>query len=227
MLGIIGAMKIETDRLVSGLSDKKSVMAVGREFVLGKLGGKPVVVCQCGIGKVSSAVVATVMSLDFGVTTIINIGVAGGVGPTVRQGDIVIATKVAHHDYDLVAFGNKPGQVDGFGDVFFECCPDITDRMTANAAASKLPYHVGNIVSGDQFVSDTEYANMLSKSFGAIAVDMESAAIGHACKMLGIKFGIMRAISDEGDDTAVHDYDKFLTEAAERSYAMISSLLKE
>jgi len=227
MLGIIGAMKVETDKLISALSDKKTTVAANADFVEGTLHGKPVVVCQCGIGKVNSALMAAVMHSAFKVSAIINIGVAGGVAKGIRQGDIVIADKVGQHDYDLTVFGANPGQIDGFKEVFFECDKAIVTKLTATAKKSGYKYHLGPIVSGDQFINDTVFANNLNTNFGAIACDMESGAIGHVCKLLNVPFAIMRAISDEGDDTAVTDYDRFLVEASERSFNVIEGYLKE
>jgi len=225
MLGIIGAMKVETDRLISKLDKKKMSRYAGAEFVAGKLAGKSVVVCQCGIGKVNSALMAVVMHHEYNVSAIINIGVAGGVAPYIRQGDIVIANKVGQHDYDLTVFGNKPGQIDGFGEVFFDCDGAITDKLISAAKKCDYKHHIGHIVSGDQFVHDTALAAKFVSEFDAIACDMESGAIGHVCRLLGVPFAIMRAISDEGDDTAAADYDRFLEEAAERSYKVIAEYL--
>jgi len=226
MLGIIGAMKVETDKLISALANKKTTTVANADFVEGTLHGKPVVVCQCGIGKVNSALMAAVMHSIFKVTAIINIGVAGGVAKDIKQGDIVIADKVGQHDYDLTVFGNALGQIDGFKEVFFACDKPIADKLSATAKKSGYKYHLGPIVSGDQFIHDTKFANNLNTNFGAIACDMESGAIGHVCQLLGVPFAIMRAISDEGDDTAVTDYDRFLEEASERSFAVIASYLK-
>ncbi|MCL2370866.1 MAG: 5'-methylthioadenosine/adenosylhomocysteine nucleosidase [Firmicutes bacterium] len=225
MLGIIGAMKVETDKLISALQNKKTTKLAGADFVQGTLHDKSVVVCQCGIGKVNSALMAAVMHSTFKVAAIINIGVAGGVAKGIKQGDIVIADKVGQHDYDLTVFGAKPGQIDGFSDVFFECGKSIVDKLTATAKKSGYKYFVGPIVSGDQFINDTKFANNLNTNFGAIACDMESGAIGHVCQLLGVPFAIMRAISDEGDDTALTDYDRFLQEAAERSFEVIAGYL--
>ena len=218
---------METDKLISALADKKTTVIAGADFVEGFLYGKSVIVCQCGIGKVNSALMAMIMHWAFKVTAIINIGVAGGVAQGIRQGDIAIADKVGQHDYDLTVFGNALGQIDGFGEVFFSCDKSIVDKLTSATKKSGYKFHLGHIVSGDQFINDTKFADSLNANFGAIACDMESGAIGHVCRLLGVPFAIMRAISDEGDDTAVTDYDRFLVEASERSFEVIVSYLKD
>ena len=218
-------MKIETSKLISKLVGKKVTRYAGADFVAGSLSGKPVVVCQCGIGKVNSALMAAVMCCKYAPAAIVNIGVAGGVAPHIKQGDIVIADKAGQHDYDLTVFGSKRGQIDGFGDVFFDCDRAIRDKMAAVAKKCGYAHHIGAIVSGDQFINDIALAAKFVNDFGAVACDMESGAIGHVCKLLGVPFAVMRAISDDGDDTAAADYGCFLNEAAERSFNVISGYL--
>ena len=39
---------------------------------------------------------------------VINTGSAGGIGSGLKVGDVVIGTRVAHHDVDVTAFGYVP-----------------------------------------------------------------------------------------------------------------------
>ena len=50
------------------------------------------------VGKVNAAACTQTLIHKFDVDAIINTGVAGGLQPDVKVGDIVISTNVTHHD---------------------------------------------------------------------------------------------------------------------------------
>ena len=56
MIGIIGAMDIEVEGLISAMSNKEEKKISGIVFHSGKIGDKECVVAKCGIGKVNAAV---------------------------------------------------------------------------------------------------------------------------------------------------------------------------
>lgn len=224
MLGIIGAMSIETDGLIAKMSQAREIIAGNYKYISGKLGGKEIVVCRCGIGKVFSSTAAALMIDKFGVSEIINIGVAGGAKP-LRQGDIVVADRTVQHDCDSSADGLALGQVNGFDSPYFTCDSRIATRLCAIMSAKGFTCAAGTIASGDCFVSDTAKAKMISDTFGAIAYDMESAAINQVCNFQGVSFCSMRAISDNGDDGALKSFYEFVEEAAVRSIAVISEYI--
>ena len=67
------------------------------EFAEGLLGDTPVVVVKSGVGKVDAAVCAQVLADRFGVTAIINTGVAGALDPRLEVGDIVVSIDALYH----------------------------------------------------------------------------------------------------------------------------------
>lgn len=60
-------------------------------------------------------------------------------------------------------------------------------------------YYIAPIASGDCFVTDAKMRDYIYKTTGAYAVDMESASIGHICKLNHIPFLSVRTISDFSD----------------------------
>ena len=228
MLGIIGAMEIETNGLIEKMDETRVDTFGVFSFVCGKLCGKNIVVCKCGIGKVFSSTAAILMIEKYGVDAIINIGVAGG-AKLLKQGDIVIAEKTVQHDYDAtadVSEGLVLGQVHGFTSPFFECDNELISVLKMAVFRCGLSSNVGIIASGDCFVSSKVKSENISKTFGAIAFDMESAPINQVCAMQKVKYCAMRAISDNADDIAAMSFYDFVCEASKRAIDVICEFVK-
>ena len=92
MIGIIGAMQIEVEKLIEAMEGTCREEYGGILFSIGKISGTACVIAQCGVGKVFAAVCAQTMILRYQPDCIINVGVAGGIGEGVQIGDLVVAT---------------------------------------------------------------------------------------------------------------------------------------
>ena len=120
MIGIIGAMKVELEALKARLQDVTVTRISGVDFYSGKLHGTDVVAAVSGVGKVCSAVCAQTMVLKFGVKAIINTGVAGGLSPNLKLGEVAIASQVCQHDMDTSGVGDPKGLISGINKVFID-----------------------------------------------------------------------------------------------------------
>ena len=218
MIGIIGAMSVETDELIGAMQSTEKSVFERFEFVVGKLHGKEIVVCRCGIGKVHAATAAALMVNKYPqIDILISIGVAGGLYPLVRQGDVVIANKTVYHDFDSTADGVEKGRVSGLDFTYFRCDEKSVALMEKIMAQLKVTSYTGTIATGDMFVGSDEKAAQIREEFGAYACDMESAAIAQTAYLTNRKFLSMRAISDNGDGSAIGDFYSFVTKAAKVS----------
>jgi len=86
---------------------------------------------------------------------------------------------------------------------------------------------VGTVASGDQFINNREKKAYIRDTFGAIACEMEGAAIGHVCFVAGVEFVIIRCISDNASGEAELEYPEMVKRAAVRSEALVEALLKD
>lgn len=73
----------------------------------------------------------------------------------------------------------------------------------------KVKYCEGTIATGDLFVANKKTKAHIIEAFGAIACEMEGAAIGHVCASANIGFAEMRKISDGADDSANDKYFEY------------------
>lgn len=225
MIGIIGAMAVEVDGLKEKMQNMKARQISGVDFCSGSIGNREVVVAQAGVGKVNAAVTAQTMILKYGVSALINIGVAGGIEKTLKIGDIVVADRVVEHDMDTTAVGDEPGFITGIDRVYMDCDKNLSEAIYKCAINSGVHTIYGTIASGDIFVSEDSVRNRISKQFNAVAAEMEGGAIGHVCTMNNVPFVVLRAMSDCANDESTVDFPTFAKSAAEKSIEIITAYL--
>ena len=226
MIGIIGAMSVEVEALKGAMTDKKSEQISGIDFVCGKLCGKDVVVAQCGIGKVFAAMAAQTMILKFGVDIVINTGVAGTLTDKLGIADVAISTACVQHDMDTSAIGDPVGLISGINVIELSADAHLAACVASAAGELGVRCTSGVIASGDQFVSSAERKQYIVEHFGAIACEMEGAAIAQVCYVNGVRYVVIRAISDSADGSAHMDYGEFVKIAAANSAKILCRMLE-
>lgn len=188
MIGIITAMDKEYSLIKSALSEAKELCEY---CVQGVLGQHHVVLYKSGIGKVNATLGFSELTTKFkDINKVISVGCAGAAQPDLEVGDIVVGNSYSYHDVYCGEGAN--GQIQGSPAVFHSDYLDV---------AGKIPEcKLGMIVSGDWFVTTKEkveeITSFLPKVYNVIAIDMESAALAHACQKRGKDFVSIRIISD-------------------------------
>lgn len=227
IIGIIAAMDSEIAAIKNEMTDKTVETVSGIEFVKGRLCEKNTVVAKCGIGKVFAAICAQTMILKYSPCLVINTGVGGSLSDKLNIGDIAIAADVVQHDMDTSPLGDPVGLVSGINIVHFPADPHAANLIAAAADSLGINNVKGTVASGDQFIASREKKNYIKDNFGAIACEMEGAAIGHVCYVNATPFSVIRAISDSADDSSHMDYGEFLKLAADRSFNVVTRFIKE
>ena len=85
----------------------------------------------------------------------------------------------------------------------------------------------GIIGTSDLFVSNTEKARWIFTEFGAIATEMEGAAVGHVCRSIGLPFIVLRSCSDNANNQAQLNFSQFVGPAASNSSQLVLGMLQE
>ena len=197
------------------------------EFYDGVLEGLNVVVVQCGVGKVNAAMCAQILCDCFGVTHLVNTGIAGSLCAELDIGDLLISTDAMYHDFDVQYFGYEMGEVPGMGILTFPASEEMIAYAQV-AAESVNPGHsrIGRVASGDMFVAGKEIKERIIAKTQALCTEMEGAAIAHTAYRNQIPFVILRAISDKADDSAEMDYPTFEAQAAHRCAQVTRSMAR-
>ncbi len=222
-------MQEELSSVLALMPDEQKQRVAGRDFWAGHLHGHDVVAVLSRIGKVAAATTAVVLIERFKVDRIIFTGVAGGLAPQVKVGDVVVADGFIQHDLDASPIFPKY-EVPLYGVDRFATDPALREQL-ARAARDALPaatLHRGLVASGDRFVSTTYESRALQAALpDALAVEMEGAAFAQVCHDYGVPFAAVRTISDRADDEAHGDFMTFIQEVASRhSAAIVDALLR-
>lgn len=224
IIGIIGAMKVEADKLAESMSGKKSEVVSGIEFVSGEIAGIKVVAAVSGVGKVFAALCAQTMILRYGVEMMVNIGVAGTLTKELGVLDVAIADSVLQHDMDTSAVGDPVGMVSGINIINIPADAAMSALLKKCVEKQGRRCMLGPIASGDRFIIGDEAKKAITDRFEAIACEMEGAAIGQTCYVNKVPFAVLRTISD-GDGGGM-EYEQFKPLAADISISAVLDFLK-
>ena len=228
IIGIISAMDEELAILLKDMDVTEKKVKANMTFHKGKLWGKDVVAVVSGIGKVNAAICAQILISEYNVGTIINVGVAGGIGMDIYPGDVVVAENLVQYDMDTTAFGDKHGQIPRLDTFDFKCDENLVSVCTkACDEIEGFNTFLGRIVSGDKFVASVDTIKWLEEEFDAKAVEMEGASIAHVCYLNNVPFVVIRSISDNANNGAHMDYAKFTPIAVKHSTAILKEMLTQ
>lgn len=226
ILGIVSAMQEELDLLLKDMTINEETKKANMTFYKGTLDNKDIIAVVCGIGKVNAAVCSQILISEFKVTSIINVGVAGGIGKDIYPGDVVVGTNLVQHDMDTTVFGDPHGQIPRLDTFDFKCDEALVKAsLEACEEIKEINTFSGRIISGDQFISSVEKIQWFEKEFNAMACEMEGASIAQVCYLNNIPFVVIRSISDNANNGAHMDYEKFIPIAVRNSTILLKNII--
>lgn len=169
-VAILAPMRSELQPLVRLLALRRAQSGQGGLWS-GAVGRIEVVATTTGIGTRAAARTAERLLDSTPVDHLLVVGVAGGIGPSLAIGDLVVPDLVI----DLATGAEHRPQRVG----------DCASR--------------GTLVTSDDLLVDPDQVARLARQ-GVIAIDMETAAIAAVCERRGCPWSVFRAISDRADD---------------------------
>lgn len=219
LIGIMGAMPEEMNNIIAAISNKEIIERGSRIYYKGILEGQEVVAVFSRWGKVAASTTVTHLILEFNVDRIIFTGVAGGISPNINVGDIVIAQRLFQHDMDARPLMRR-FEIPLTGKTSFEVPLqniEIMSQAVHNFLKNNKEFRrklseqdinypkmvVGDIASGDLFISSKEMKNALLRNLpSVVCAEMEGAAVAQVCNDYEIPLTIVRVISDNANEEA-------------------------
>ena len=128
--------------------------------------------CAIGIGG-GTPVGALRMArqlIDDGATILMSFGLAGGLDPSLRAGDLIVPSAVLSHGQEYI------------------CDPGLTASLNGRS--------VQVLWAAEAPVASATEKQRLWRDEGAAAVDLESGAVAEAAAAAGLPFAVLRAICD-------------------------------
>ncbi len=143
-------------------------------------------------------------------TAALVMGLAGGCGPDLRPGDVVVGDPVA-----------RPGE--GLGG---RADPALRARAERALEAAGLRYRVGPLLTVDRVVTRPAEKASVWTAHGALAVDMESAHVIAWAGQAGLPALAVRAVADGPDDEVPAELFRALGADGRVRPAAVASLLR-
>jgi adenosylhomocysteine nucleosidase len=234
LTGILAPMPEEIELIIQSMEVESVYESGKRKFYKGVFEGKNCVVALSRIGKVASSVTAAAMIEKFGIHRLILCGVAGGIAPHLKTGDIVIADECVQHDLDArPIFPQFEAPLLDKG--FFSCDPAlvftamessrdflkndlrtfISEKDIIEFSLQAPTLYKGQLCCGDQFIGSVAQLNKIRTDLPkTLCVEMEGGAVGQVCYEYNIPYVVVRTISDSSNDGAHIDFGRYIENVA-------------
>jgi uridine phosphorylase len=213
--------------------DDPQFVADNREYVTytGTLDGEKVSVTSTGIGGPSAAIAMEELKCC-GADTFLRVGTCGGINVDVKGGDLVVANGAIRME----------GTSREYAPIEFPAVPniDVVNALIEGAKKVGAPYHVGVVQCKDSFYGqhspqtkpvgyELEQKWEAWKKCGAVASEMESAAVFVVGSCLGVRTGtILLTIANQErkrlglDNPQVYETDQAIRAAVEAIRVLIA-----
>lgn len=225
-IAIMGAMYEEITPLLEFFKTYETIEYANNRYYKASYQGLELIIAYSKIGKVNASLTASTLIEKFGAEKLLFSGVAGALNPTLKVGDLVVATRLVQHDVDISAFGHPFGYIPE-GCVYVQTDETLVHIAHKVAKAQGLKLVEGIIATGDQFICDSTKKEWIRSTFQADATEMEGASVAVVCDALHVPFCVFRAISDAADMDAGFSFDEFLVSSAQESAKLILAMLDE
>lgn len=198
MLCIMCAMKTEYDHIRKYFNGKE--YQYDKIITITECTNPEIILVNTGMGREKAERAASVVAGIYpSLSCMISAGIAGGIAPFVKKGDIVYSNRVAEYrnpDFYGEFLTNYNSQ-----DPIIETC----EKLILTQPYENQIFHIykGAVISSDKVIQKQLIANQLYTKLGGICVDMEYAGMMKACTKNGIAAIAIKIISDYADEDAI------------------------
>ncbi len=198
----MAATRIEFQAVARALQLVHPVSTYGCRAVSSNGQGLHVLLIQSGIGPEKAQTIASQILTDSFWDVVISTGFAGDLQAE-SIGSVLIGQEV-FFDQSLASPLSKNLQL-------ISCHPDwVKIALSVSGTKGAPVLRTGRFVSVDRVLTHSVDKAKLHERTGAVAVDMESAAIGDVAEKHEVPFLIIRTISDGAKDDLPVDFNLFL-----------------
>lgn len=221
-IGVISAIPVEIEGLAGSLKAHRLSDQGFQQIYETEVNGNTVVIVSAGIGKASAARGAQRLLDLYHVDVLVNMGIAGAVSKALKALDVVIGDEIHYHDFAPVHLLQSCYP---YANVF----KSDSKLLAAAKQLGNTPIEgkavIGHLATGDKFIETDEEKAAIEAQTGAIACEMEGAAIAQTAFIAHVPFLAVRSISDLADKGAWASYKEFERKAALQANKIVEALL--
>lgn len=203
-VGIFAATIWETKAVQAALGSCERTRLGAIPCLLSHCGELWVYLVQCGIGPSAAGEVARQLFAEARWDAVVSAGFACDLGQG-GPGALLIGDRV-----------RALPRAGGAGGPWYDIPSDPALLAQASLALVRYEFEgrIGPYLSSDRVLWTAAQKRAAAELFGAMALDMESAALAEAAQAAGVPFVIVRAASDLLDDTLPMDFNRWIDPGA-------------
>jgi len=167
------------------------------------LNGRELLLVRTGMGPKNAEAAARSLFEEGSFAAALALGVAAGLTPHLRTGDLIVGDRVISH------------RRNGTSRQSFPCDSSLLESALTIIRRSGDRHHLGSLLTVERIVVSAEEKRGLAAESGALAVDMESAAIASTAAARAVPFLAIRGILDPVQEDLKLAFDQFLDERGE------------
>ncbi len=223
-IGIVTAMAEETFPILNKLGNIVAQSAIsGVNVCKAQLGAHTVYLATGGVGEIRSAMMMQMLKDLFDIDVALNFGFVGALDPSLKQGDLLLARRVCHYQFDSSAIdGTVPGQYDGKEDRYFYLDGALIDRVLL---ATRKPLRQVTVASGDVFVANAKMKKRLREEFECDICEMELAALALVCERNRIPLLSLKVVSDSADESSPMSFPEVVKNAMTKYEELLPDII--
>ncbi len=216
-VAILGALRRELVYIRPKIKIQRRVNKNGVRFWIGSHGPRKIILAQTGVGPNQAQQATRVTLSSFPVKVLISVGFACALNQDMKIGDLVVGESASFFNQDLPVSYPADGRLLLLaGEVLENAGPSGSERVTV---------FKGPLLTVHRIIEHAVEKRTLASTTGAIALDMESAAIAGAAADAKIAYLPVRAISDLVDEDLGGVSNLFTREGTFRSFKGLLYLL--
>lgn len=220
--------------IVTALADESAILRENLGQYLGAdcgvyevhkylLEGKQVYLINSGVGEIAAAMAAQYLAMQYKIEIVLNVGLVGSLNKNLRRGMLALVKEVVHYD-----FTPSYSDISRMG-IHIDRDSAI---LTPSIAIAEKSEHFSElpkvrIASGDKFVNDSAFKNMLVERFSCDICDMESAGLFFVCERYNLPLIMVKCVSDNADESADESFNEAINAGVGQYVARVKELLKQ
>lgn len=185
-IGLVIACDREFEEHIKYFNKIKTIKKANMIFYKGKFAGHRVFIVKSGPSEINAGIYTQALIDNFGVELIINSGTCGGIDGTLKVCDTLVIEKASF--WDISTYIIEPS-------TYF--CNENLKNIALNLDKSLI---LGNLATGNSFISTDEIKNLVIKNFDANCCDMEGVAVVYTCQKNNIPSLLLKSVSDGGNE---------------------------